>query len=277
MIEIKNVTFSYKNSQHKALDDVSLEIRDGDFVGILGGSGAGKTTLTRIINGVIPHNYAGDFYGSVTVDGRDTFSVRPAELARLIGSVLNDIDAQMVTSVVEDEILFGLESFGVPRSEIPGRIDDALREIGIEDLRNRAISTLSGGQKQKAAIAAITALKPKVLLLDEPTGELDPQSSRSIFSMLRRMNEELGITVIIVEQKIMLMSEFAKRLVVINDGRVAYDDSVRGVLAHADELEKMGVNCPRVVTLSNRLRAEGLYNGEISINVDEAEKMIGSI
>ena len=144
---------------------------------------------------------------------------------------------------------------------------------GIENLRHRALDTLSGGQKQKVAIAAILALQPEILVLDEPTGELDPRSSRQIFELLRKLSRDYGTTIVVVEQKIMLLSEFAGRLVVMEKGGVAYDGGVREVLGHSEALRRMGINVPRVVSLAEELRGRGLYDGETPLNLDEAEQM----
>lgn len=274
MIIIKDLTFQYESGKRNALQNISLEIPDGGFLGIIGPSGAGKTTLLNAINGVIPHHFKGAYYGSVQVEGKDTFDLSLTDMSLSLGTVFQDIDSQMVNAIVEDELLYGLENFGVAPQEIESRIQSTLDEIGIGDLRHRIINSLSGGQKQKVAIAAIVALRPKILILDEPTGELDPQSSRQIFSLLRRLNEQHGMTVVIVEQKIMLLSEFAKELAVMNRGRMAFHGPVRTVLQHSKELEQMGVNCPRVVTLSNAMKAAGISSGEISLNIDEAERMV---
>ena len=182
LLELKDVSFKYVNRNKDdsldsskaqdstfALKDVSLSIESGEFVGIIGPSGSGKTTLASLFSGAIPHHYSGELLGSVKIAGQDTKNLALTNIACLIGSVIQDIDAQMVAANVEDEILFGLENFGVAHSEIPGRIDEALQIVGISDLRNRDLDTLSGGQKQKVAIAAILALKPKVMVLDEPT------------------------------------------------------------------------------------------------------------
>ncbi len=277
MIVIDDLTFQYEDGDQNALRNISLKIPDGGFLGIIGPSGAGKTTLLNAINGIIPHHYKGAYYGCVSVEGKDTFDLSLTDMSLLVGTVFQDIDSQMVNAVVEDELLYGLENFGVPREEIESRIENTLREVGIGDLRHRDISTLSGGQKQKVAIAAIVALRPKILLLDEPTGELDPVSSRQIFSMLRKLNERYGMTVVIVEQKIMLLSEFAKDLAVMKSGRLVFHGPVRSVLGHSGELTEMGVNCPRVVTLSNAMKAAGISSGEICINVDEAEQMVRKV
>jgi energy-coupling factor transport system ATP-binding protein len=180
----------------------------------------------------------------------------------------------MVAQVVEDEILFGLENFGIPGNEIEDRIGEALTAAGIEDLRYRELSSLSGGQKQKTAIAAIIALRPAIIILDEPTGELDPQASRKIFECLKELNEKYGITIIVVEQKIMLLCEFAKRLAVMDNGRLVREGTVKEVLQKPDVLESAGVNIPRVTTLGNRLRQKGLYSGELPRDLPEAESIM---
>ncbi len=277
MITITNLNFKYEGSDRFALKDINFTVEKGDFVGIIGTSGAGKSTLTYALNGIVPHHYPGDFYGSVMVNGLDTVEVRPEQLSVFIGSVFQDIDGQMVASVVEDELLFGLENFGVPRGEIETRLNEALETMGIANLRYRSISSLSGGQKQKVAIAAITALRPEVLLLDEPTGELDPRSSLQIFQMLKTLNRDYGMTVIIVEQKIMLLCEFVHRLVIMHGGEIVHQGPVRRVLQNATDLEEIGVNVPRVVTLANQLREKGLYWGKLPLNLDEAEQMVKEV
>ncbi len=235
MISIENFSFSYGDSKKKALDKISMNISDGDFVGIIGASGAGKTTLSFAINGIIPHHYKGEYFGKILVNGKDVFDTDPCDIALEVGSVFQDVDSQMTSSVVEDEILFGLENFNVPKNEIKSRIDWALKEVGIENLREREISSLSGGQKQKTAIAAILALRPKTLILDEPTGELDPVSSRNIFRILKTLNEKYGMTVVVIEQKIMLLCEFARKLAVLNDGCLKFFGNVREILKKSSD------------------------------------------
>lgn len=274
MITVKNLCFQYPANDKYALSGINIDIRKGDFLGIIGGSGAGKTTLLRAINGIIPHYCRGELYGEVRVNGLDTVDSAPEQLARLIGSINQDIDAQLVASVVEDEILFGLENFGAPREDIELRLSGALDKVGIAALRHRSFASLSGGQKQKAAIAAIIALLPDILVLDEPTGELDPQSSRQIFALLRELNEKQGITIVVVEQKIMLLCEFVKNLAVMQEGSILLHGEVREVLTHSGEMERAGVNCPRVVTLAGRLREKGLYNGAAPVELDDAENMV---
>ncbi len=221
MIEISQLSFRYREGADPILKGIDLSILDGAFVGVTGAAGSGKSTLTYAINGIIPHCYPGDFYGSVRVDGVDTCEASLTDISRLVGSVCQDIDSQMVSSVVEDEVLYGLENFGVPKTEIPARVDEALAAMGIADLRDRSIAELSGGQKQKVAVASVLALKPRVLVLDEPTAELDPASSVAVFDLLKRYSVEHGTTVIVVEQKIALLSEYADTLIIVDEGRFA--------------------------------------------------------
>lgn len=270
MIEISHLTFRYREGAEPTVRDINLAIPDGAFVGITGAAGSGKSTLTYAFNGIIPHCYPGDFYGSVKIDDLDTCEASLTDISRLVGSVCQDIDSQMVSSVVEDEILYGLENFGVPRDEIEGRVSEALDAMGIADLRYRSIAGLSGGQKQKVAVASVIALKPRVLVLDEPTAELDPASSVSVFELLRRYARENGTTVIAVEQKIALLSDYADMLLIVNEGTIALSGTPDEVLSHADELLSIGVNCPRSTSLVNRLRKRGLYAGSSVRNVEGA-------
>lgn len=280
MIEIQELTFKYNGAKKNALEKISLEIEKGGFVGIIGESGAGKTTLCNCINGLIPHHYSGDFYGSVKVDGNDTFNIDAGKLALKVGSVFQDIESQITGYFVEDEILFGLENFGIPSDQIESRITSALETLGISELRHKEISSLSGGQKQKVVIAAILALEPDILVLDEPTGELDPASSVQIFEMLKKLNEEKGITVVVAEQKIMLLCEFVKKLIVLEHGTCVHYGEIRSTLTHQREMEEAGINCPRVLTLTGKIVTEGLApkgmkaEDRICLNAQEAAEFV---
>jgi len=246
MIKLDNFSFSYGDSKNLVLKNITLEVPDGDFLGVIGSSGAGKTTLSYAINGIIPHHYKGEYFGKIIVNDKDVFDTDACQLALEIGSVFQDIDSQMTCSTVEDEILFGLENFGFEKDEIENRLEWVLEEMGIANLRARDISGLSGGQKQKVAIAAILALRPKILVLDEPTGELDPTASRNIFRVVKDLNKKFGITVIVIEQKIRLLCEFADHLAVLKTGQLAFAGTVKEVLSHRDELADLGLNHERV-------------------------------
>ena len=277
MIEISQLTFRYREGAEPLLKDIDLSIPDGSFVGITGAAGSGKSTLTYAFNGIIPHCYPGDFYGSVKIDGMDTCDASLTDISRLVGSVCQDIDSQMVSSIVEDEVLYGLENFGVPKDLIEGRLTEALDAMGILDLRYRPIAGLSGGQKQKVAVASVIALNPRVLVLDEPTAELDPASSLGVFRLLSEYARERGTTVIVVEQKIALLSEFADLLLIVDEGKIRYQGTPAEVLEHSDELLEIGVNCSRSTSLVNRLRRQGMTGSPAVRNVEDAVSVCSGI
>lgn len=288
LLELREVSFKYLNHNKDdsldsakaqdstfALNNISLSIEAGEFVGIIGPSGSGKTTLAYIFSGAIPHHYSGELSGIVKIAGQETKNLALTNIACLIGSVIQDIDAQMVAANVEDEILFGLENFGVAHNEIPNRIDEALQIVGISDLRNRDLDTLSGGQKQKVAIAAILALKPKVMVLDEPTCALDPVSSKMIFSILKDLNKNFGITVVVIEQKVALLSEYCKRLVVLSNGTLSLDLPVGQALKNMDLLYSIGINYPRTTHLVNDLQRESVCSkSDLPVSVEDTVNTI---
>lgn len=277
MVVCKDFSFRYPDAEDFALREINLRIPQGDFVGITGASNAGKSTLAYAMNGVIPQHYSGDFYGEVLLDGQDTVTTPLSVLSGSAASVFQDIDAQMVSMVVEDEILFGLENKGISYPEAKDRMDAMLDMAGIGDLKQRVINSLSGGQKQKVLLCAAMALLPKVLILDEPTAELDPSSSLQIFEMLKRLNEELGITIIIIEQKIALLCEYVKNMAVLLDGSLIAYGPVEAVVADGGALERAGVHCPRIVTLARKLQTSNLYDGRIPATMAQAEQMVNRV
>lgn len=271
MIVFNNFSFSYSDTKKIVLQNVNLTVEDGDFLGVIGSSGAGKTTLSYAINGIIPHHYKGEYFGKVLVDGKDVFETEACQLSLDIGSVFQDIDSQMTSATVEDEILFGMENFGFEKDDILSRLEWVLKEMGIEDLRDRDISSLSGGQKQKVAIAAILALRPKILVLDEPTGELDPTASRNIFRILKELNEKHGLTVIVIEQKIRLLCEFAKHLAFLEKGNLRFHGTVKEVLSHRNDLADLGLNHERVGKI-----LDAIADGKSMSEICEIEKKLAS-
>lgn len=280
IIEMECVSFSYGTAADGAyaLKDIDLSIEEGTFVGLIGPSGAGKSTLASAITGAIPHHYRGRLFGSTLVAGLDTCEASLTDIAKVVGSVLQDIDAQMVASVVEDELLFGLENFGIDHREIEGRIASALDAVGIADLRHREIATLSGGQKQKVAIAAILAMAPRVIVMDEPTSALDPASARDVFEVLRRAKELKGMTVILIEQTVALLAEYCDRVVVIDQGRIALDGTPTDVFSHGETLRAIGVDTPRTVRISNSLAEAGLAPDDSpALTLDGAESLVAGI
>ena len=278
VLDFQNVSFCYPNGKTPALSDIDFKLNKGDFLGIIGPSGAGKTTLTSLMSGAIPHHYQGTFYGAVLVEGHDTCEMTLTDISRLVGLILQDIDAQMVATIVEDELLYGLENFGVPHECIMERLDFAIEAVGIESLRYRQIATLSGGQKQRVAIAAIMALQPEVMVLDEPTAALDPVSSQAVFETLAQLNRSKGITIVVVEQKVALVAEFCSRMLVLAGGKIADEGSPEEVFSHSAELRELGVDSPRTARISNYLYKLGLSSQKnVSLSVRDSCASIGRI
>lgn len=277
MIHIKGLSFQYSNSEHQALNDITLDIGKGEFVGIIGPGGAGKSTLMYCINGVVPHYFKGDYYGRVSVMGNDPMETELSRLSVSVGSVFQDPEMQIVSSTVKDEILFGLENFNIPSGEMEERLCESLEMTGITHLKDRAVSSLSGGQKQRCVIAAAIALRPQILLLDEPTSELDPMGSINIFETLKTLHRRYRMTIVIIEQKVRLLSEYCKRLLVMKDGKIVIDGDNKDVLRRTKQLKEIGVNCPHVVSLADRLTDDGLYSGTYPLHTEEAKDMVKSV
>lgn len=249
IITVKDLTFYYPGASEAALQNINLSVRKGEFVGITGPAGAGKSTLSLCFNGVIPHFQVGRMGGAVYLDGAPLAQIPAPELARRVGSVFQDPEAQIVSMSVEEEIAFGMENLGFARDEMAERITRSLEMTGITGLRHRSTAALSGGQKQRVVIAAVLAMMPEVLVLDEPTSELDPLGTEEIFKILHRLNKEHGITVILIEQKTDQLAGYLDRLLVLNKGNLTADGRPAEVLARRDVIE-LGVKIPQVTELA---------------------------
>ncbi|MDR0992255.1 MAG: energy-coupling factor ABC transporter ATP-binding protein [Ruminococcus sp.] len=207
MVSVKNLSFVYKGTNDFVLKDINLEVAKGGFLGISGDSGSGKTTLLYAMCGIVPHFYKGDFFGSVTLDGKDTALTPLSELSKTAAIVMEDMDSSFACTYPEDEIIFGLKNFGAAKEEAEKQTEEIMQIMGITDLRGKLIRDLSGGQKRKTALAAAIALKPKVLLLDEPTGELDPEAKTQLYEILKNLNEN-GLTIIVSERNDRLLKTY---------------------------------------------------------------------
>lgn len=244
LIRFEEVTFYYPQAEVPALEGITFNIEKAEFVGITGPAGAGKSTLACCFNGIIPHFQAGQSKGDVRIQGVSTRDIPMMKLACRVGSVFQDPDAQLIALTVEDEVAYGLENMNVPREVMLPRIEKALNTVGIANLREREIRTLSGGQKQKVAIAAVLAMEAEILVLDEPTSELDPLGTEAIFGILTELNRQ-GITVVIIEQKIDMLAKHLQRLIVLDRGKMVADGKPKQVLANK-EVQRIGIKMPEV-------------------------------
>jgi len=216
MIHFDHLTYTYPEAARPALADVSLHIAEGEFVLVAGPSGAGKSTLLRCLNGLVPHFTGGRLSGSITVAGHDPVAAGPQVLSRVVGFVFQDPEAQFVVDRVEDEIAFALENVAIPLTEMRERVAEALDLLDLTSLRDRPLATLSGGEKQRVAIGAALVLRPRILALDEPTSQLDPQSAEEVLSALRRLNCDLGLTVVLAEHRLERILSHTDRLVYLS-------------------------------------------------------------
>jgi len=213
MIRLDAVSLTYPGAERPALDDVTLHVPEGELCLVVGPTGAGKSTLLRAVNGLVPHFTGGTLAGSVRVDGRDTRTHRPRDLADVVGLVAQDPSSGFVADVVEDELAFGMEWLGLPGDVMRRRVEETLDLLGIADLRTRPIGTLSGGQRQRVAIGAALTSHPRVLVLDEPTSALDPQGAEDVLAALQRLVHDLGLTVVVAEHRLERVVQYADQVV----------------------------------------------------------------
>lgn len=245
IMTVQNLTFFYPGVSEPALNNINLSVKKGEFIGITGPTGAGKSTLSLCFTGIIPHFEAGRIGGKVCLEKVPMAEIPAPELAKRIGCVLQDPETQLVCMTVEEEIAFGMENLGFSREEMEARIVRSLEMVGITELRFRPTANLSGGQKQRVVLAAVLAMMPDVLVLDEPTSELDPMGTEAVFQIISRINRDYGITVILIEQKIDQLAGYLDRLLVLNQGELIADGKPSEVLARPDVVE-LGVRLPQV-------------------------------
>lgn len=279
LIEFRNVDFSYfvdedleeissenKNKELKVLENLNLTIEKGTFVAVLGHNGSGKSTIAKLTNGIL---FADK--GQVIVDGqvvKDDDSI--FDIRKKVGMVFQNPDNQIVSSIVEEDVAFGVENLGIPSDECRRRVDDALKTVGMYAYREKSPSRLSGGQKQRVAVAGIIAMKPDCIVLDEPTAMLDPSGRREVIETVKKLNREEGITIVLITH---YMDEAvqADRVIVVDDGKIKMDDTPQNVFSKVDEVKSLGLDVPQSTELIHRL---GLNSGETILNSDECVKFL---
>lgn len=270
VVKLENVTFTYKSADAPTVRNINLEVKRGEFIGLVGPTGSGKTTLLNIIAGVLPHYYEGTLEGVVSILGRPTIDMSMAELSKLVGLVMQDPESQLFNLYVRDEVIWGLENLGVPREEIAEERTRVAKFFRIEELLERITYDLSGGEKQKVAISSTYIMKPEIFIFDNPTSQLDPLGSSMIFDAINALAKEEGTTVIVFEDKVEELAAFADRLWLIDNGEIVLDEEPREFFKQRETLSKALIRVPSVSAIGYELRARGLNIDEIPLTVDDA-------
>ncbi|MCS7374065.1 MAG: energy-coupling factor ABC transporter ATP-binding protein [archaeon GB-1845-036] len=270
IIKVKGLSYRYPGSSRTVLKNITLNIDEGEYVVITGPSGCGKTTLCRCFNGLIPHFYGGNLEGEIIVNGFPVKETSTSTLAQYVGMVFQEPESQLFLLSVEREVAFGLENLGLPREEIVKRVDEALKLVGISHLRDRAPHELSGGEQQKVALAACIAMQPKILVLDEPTANLDPISAVNILNLLQSLRNKLGVTIILVEHRLEAVASVADRFIVMNDGMIVSDGDPRDVLSSTN-IEGLGVGVPKVIQLYKDLKRRNVIFNLVPLTPKEVK------
>ncbi|MBA3643979.1 MAG: ATP-binding cassette domain-containing protein [Chloroflexia bacterium] len=235
-IQLQGVTYIYPGNTTPTLDGVDWQIEAGEFVVVAGPSGGGKSTLLRSLNGLVPHFSGGRFGGQALIEGHDTRRYGPRVLSRIVGFVFQDPESQLVTTRVDDELAFGMEQLGVPPVTMRKRVEEVLDLLDIVPLRSRDVTALSGGERQRVAVAAALALQPRILVLDEPTSQLDPWAAEEVLTALARLNEDLGLTIVLAEHRLERIINHADRMrLVPGAGETPLDGPTEEVLAAMDQ------------------------------------------
>ena len=269
-IESENLTFCYQGVAEDipdVLDHVSLHIEKGQFVAVIGHNGSGQSTLAKHFNAILlPSGGKMIIKGMDTCDESHIFDIRQA-----VGMVFQNPDNQIVATVVEEDVAFAPENLGVPSEEIRQRVDEALKAVGMSEYKQHAPHMLSGGQKQRVAIAGIIAMRPECIVLDEPTAMLDPTGRREVMATIRSLNQEYGITIILITHHMNEAAE-ADRVVVMDSGSILLDGTPKQVFSQVDTLRAAGLSVPQTVELLYRLRQEGL---DVPLDALDTEECAG--
>jgi len=253
-VKLEKLTYSYPHSDSQALSDVNLELEKGEFVLLVGPSGCGKSTLVRCLNRLVPEISGGSFSGRVLLQGKDLKKEKIKKLALEVGMVFQNPETQLFCLTVAEDISFGPENLGLPRIEVLSRVEKALKAVRLEKLRDHFIFTLSGGEKQRTAIGGNLAMEPEILVLDEPTSDLDPAGTQEVLELLRRLNEEKQTTLILIEHKLDSVFEMADRMLVMDEGRLIFDGKPFEILCREEEtLKKLGIHPPQLIEIARLL------------------------
>lgn len=276
-ITISNLAFRYLSRADWALEGVTLEVLDNEFLAITGPSGAGKSTLCLSLNGLIPHVIEGTMRGTVSVGGLDTQKTEVSQLSTFVGMVFQDPRSQLTGSamMVEEEVAFGLQNLGVAREAMRDRIREALDAVGLAGFETRAPFELSGGEQQRLSLATAIAMRPQIMVLDEPTELLDPEGSVSVMRTVHSIHQRYEMTTVLVSNQPETLVQYAKRICILNKGRIVSIDSPQEFSRKVRLAEKLGVRHTQVAQLAFLLDEKGLWRGDYPLDECQAAEAIG--
>ena len=275
ILNIRELSYKYPRGQDQTLQDITYRLDEPRFVAIMGATGSGKTTLAMCLNGLVPQFFEGEMKGSVSVAGLDTQKYRIQTLVSRVGLVMQDPETQIFGITVEEDIAFGPGNMGLPADEIARRIQEVLPLVRLSGYQTRATGELSGGEKQRLAIAGMLAMHPEVILLDEPTSELDPLGRVEIYEAVDRLRRERNLTILAVEHSSEDIAERADELLVVQEGRIVWSGSPRQLFCHVPLAEYYGIRPPQVSEFGWRLHELGLIPAsDVPLTVDEAAEMV---
>lgn len=275
LVNLQNVSYKYPLAEAPALSGITLQVEQGEFLAVIGPNGAGKSTLCYTLAGFIPHFFKGELTGKVVIDGQDLGQSNLNQWVLTVGLAFQNPFSQITGAklTVYEEIAFGLENIGVPRQEIMERVDSIMALTGVSNLAQRSPYSLSGGQQQRVALASILVMEPKVLVLDEPTSQLDPIGTREVFQVIKEMSAR-GLTVIMVEHKVEWVAEFADRVVALLDGKLVMEGSPGEVLT-SQHLAENGFGLSRYTQVARRAAQQGLWKPDVRLPVTLQEAVDG--
>ncbi len=274
---LENVSYQYPRSTEPVLSEINLSIQKGEFFGLIGPTGAGKTTFCCALNGIVPQFYGGRFFGKIEIAGLDTLEHPISVLAQHVGQVFEDPETQLIATSVENEIAFALENLKVPREEIMRRIPRVLEMVRLEGTEKKHPAELSGGQKQRLAIAAALAAQPDLLILDEPTSQLDPVGANEVFSTVSELNKELGMTILMCSHASEEMAEYASRIGLLSNGVLQSVGTPEEIYSDIPLLINNDLRVPQVASTFYSIKQKAISVQSIPVRLEEGKQELSGL
>lgn len=270
-IVVENLTFQYPDTDTPVLKNINFTLKEGEVLGIIGRTGSGKTTLAMCLNRLVPTVIQGNLEGTITVLGHDISPLSVGDMADEVGFVFQEPENQLSQMTVEEEIAFGMGNLGISREEMKYRIQETLKQVGLEGFEKRSPLALSGGQQQRLAIASVMAMRPSIMIMDEPTSMLDPRGKNEVYDVLRKI-KTYGMTGIIIDHEVERMASYCDKILLLDHGEVMMFGTPKEVFSELTLLHEMEMNAPQVTELADRLRKELQIDVGSPITVEEAVK-----